>query len=85
VLLAVTTRQVLVASQPFCTDDTPPWFPDEAGASQLLGAPLPTQPTQPTEWTPPARQRRPLDQVTYPTAQIRHRGAQGVKRGCRAG
>ena len=63
----------------FYTDDTPPWFVDEAGASQLSGAPLPTQPTQPTqegtqptESTSPARQRRPPDQLTYPTAQIRH-------------
>ena len=69
----------------FYTDDTPPWFANEAGASQLSGAPLPTQPTQegtqPTESTPPTRQRRPPDQLTYRTTQIRHRGAQAVKRG----
>ena len=73
----------------FYTDDTPPWFVDETGASQLSGAPLPIQPTQEgtqsTESTPPARQRRPPDQLTYPTAQIHHRGAQAIKRGRRAG
>jgi len=35
--------------------------------------------------TPPARQRRPPDQWTYPTVQVRHRGAQAPKRGSRVG
>ena len=71
----------------FCTDYTP-WFPDEAGPSQLSSAPLTTHPaegTQPTESALQARQRRLPDQLTYPTVQIRHRGEQVVKRGRCAG
>jgi hypothetical protein len=69
----------------FHTDNTHPWFSEEVGPSQLSGAPLPTQGTEHMESTPPVRQRRPPDQWTYPTAQVRHQGAQAPKRGRRVG
>jgi len=55
-------------------DDTPPWCTsaDSGGYSAYRD-------------DPPTHQRHPPDQLTYPTAQIRHQGAQAVKRGRHAG